>query len=898
MNELAGLRDSADAARTLDRLSSPDLEPLFRRPSRLGGEGSWYGHIPFVHWIVRATRPRLLVDCDTGSGVAYAAFCDAVLYEQIETRCLAIDTWPTDSAEFLDLQRFHNARYAHFSRLLRGTLDEALPVITDRSIDLLHIDGHQSEQTLRSGLAKWMPKLTSRAVVLLHGIALRAADGGAMPVWTELRDRYPSFEFLHADGLGVLALGDETPPAVARLCGLDDCQAVMLLRDRFALLGERWKDDATALVRPSPPTVSIKPAPKAPVYPVHDQAFRADNRRHMAEQLKQFATTGFPATQREKLRPRVTGLPIEDVITAIELSGRIDTDKAVIELYQLWVAANDGSSPQIVAGWFNLAVGLSKAGETEQAIDAYRKALAARPGFCPAAVNLGSLLEAAGRKDEALEVWKQTLDKSAQPSEMQADLLNNRGRLLELMGRLDEAEQEYMASLRTEPHQPAVIYQLVHVRQSTCTWPLLEIGIPGLSEQVLIDNAGPLTVLAITDRIDIQRKVGAAWIAKNAPAVAGRLSPPEGYRHERIRVGYLSSDFCRHAMSYLIPELFEQHDHSRFELFGYCTTKDDGSEIRQRIIAAFDHFRLIKTMSDEQAARTIREDEIDILIDLNGLTNGERTRVLRYKPAPVQATYLGYIGPVDLPELDYLFCDEFTIPPEIAAEYRPTPLYIGRTYQANDGKRLIAPKPSRAECSLPDDRFVFCCFSKHYKLTETMFGAWTNILARTGDLVLWLAGDNRWSQANIQARAKAAGINPGRIIFAERTSPELYIARLSAADLFLDTSPYNAGTVASDAIRMQLPLLTLAGQSFASRMAGSLLNGIGAHRGITHSLEEYIETAVLLATDKMAYASYKAAFGDDIWAKTIGDSAGFTAAFERTLRRIALNSVPEMADQH
>ena len=339
-------------------------------------------------------------------------------------------------------------------------------------------------------------------------------------------------------------------------------------------------------------------------------------------------------------------------------------------------------------------------------------------------------------------------------------------------------------------------------------------------------------------------------------------------------------------MSYLITELFERHDRARFEVFGYCSSREDGSDLRKRVLASFDRHRIIRELTDEQAAQIIRDDEIDVLIDLNGITDGSRLAVLRWRPAPIQATYLGLIGPVPMPELDYLLCDTVVIPPEHEAAYQPMPLPIARTYQANDSKRTIGRRLSRAQAGLPDNGFVFCCFSKHYKITEQMFAAWMSILRQADQAVLWLTQDNPYSQANLLAAASCAGIAQERLIFAERVDPDLYLSRLGVADLFLDTFPYNAGTVASDALRMRLPLLTLCGRSFASRMATSLLHAMGALEGITTTMPNYIATAVRLATDPTAYGQYKALFTEQAWNRTIGDIAGFTRDYEATWSRV------------
>jgi predicted O-linked N-acetylglucosamine transferase (SPINDLY family) len=574
--------------------------------------------------------------------------------------------------------------------------------------------------------------------------------------------------------------------------------------------------------------------------------------------------------------------PLLDLIGAAETIGSGRGLPAVIALYTGWIAAQPVGAPGLPPAWFNLGTEFANGGDAAAAANAYRRALAILPGFAPAAVNLGLQREREGEPRAALQVWAEAL----QSDESRIALLNHRGRLLEISGELAQAADSLRSSLLTRHTQPDAAQHWLHLRQKMCEWPVLTDIIPGLSRHDLLVQSGPLAALALTDDVPTQCAVAADFIArKTEPRPA--LAPPGGYRHDRIRVGYLSSDFCSHAMSYLIVELFERHDRSRFEIHGYCTSPEDGSPIRARVIAAFDRFTLIRSLSDETAAQRIRDDEIDILIDLNGLTGGARPQILRSKPAPVQATYLGYIGPVPLPELDYILCDDFVIPPAIAAAYQPTPLPIEGLYQANDSKRVVGTPVSRQQVGLPDDRFVFCCFSNHYKITEEMFAGWTEILRRTGNAVLWLTDDDQWSRQNLRMRALVAGVDPDRLLFAGRTDPASYIARLRVADLFLDTFPYNAGTIASDAIRMGLPLLTLAGQSFASRMAARMLHAIGADSGVTTTLDAYVATAVTLATQRDTYAAYRAYFSETAWAASLGDIAGFTRRFEAALLRMA-----------
>jgi predicted O-linked N-acetylglucosamine transferase (SPINDLY family) len=585
------------------------------------------------------------------------------------------------------------------------------------------------------------------------------------------------------------------------------------------------------------------------------------------------------AADMARLRAVLAQVPLELLLDA--LGRRQPGSAADIEIifYQVWIEVHTGTSPLIFAAWFNLGVTLARIGDRANAKIAYRNALALKPDLHAAAINLGLLHEATGEPETALQLWEQAL----QPDETRVALLIQRGRLLEATGVLPDAEKALRAALMIDPTRPDVIHHWVHLRQKLCAWPAIQPPTSELRPADLLAGCGPLGLLALSDDIAVQSASAASWIARKTTQAPQFLAPLQGYRHDRIRIGYLSSDFCRHAMSFLIAELFERHDRDRFEIYGYCASRDDGSDIRRRVINAFDQYRAIREFSDEQAAKLIRSDEIDILIDLNGLTEGTRLEVMRWKPAPVQATYLGFIGAVPLPELDYLLCDDFVIPPKVAASYRPTPLPIPHLFQANDSKRAIGRKMSRAEAGLPEDCFIFCCFSRHYKITEEMFSDWMEILQRSDRSVLWLARDNDWSEANLRKAADQAGVASERLIFAERIDPDMYMSRLRLADLFLDTFPYNAGTVASDALRMELPLLTLCGQSFVSRMAGSLVSALGVTEAIARSRAEYIAKAVRFATDASAYQNFRAGFTNEAWAASIGNIARFTKDFEDTL---------------
>jgi predicted O-linked N-acetylglucosamine transferase (SPINDLY family) len=589
----------------------------------------------------------------------------------------------------------------------------------------------------------------------------------------------------------------------------------------------------------------------------------------------------LPPAEEARRQRALRALRLEALLPLLEAATREGRRGITLGAYRAWLAANPGH-PQAMAAWFNLGVELAQAGDPVQAAGCYRSALALKADFHDAAINLGLALEAAGQVEAALEAWAQAL----QPQPARRQLLNQRGRLLEQAGRFAEAEKALRESLSGEPDQPDVLQHWTHLRQKLCQWPIHAGDIPGVSPEQATLNAGPLGALALYDDIDLQRRIVAAWLDRKVPATPRRLAPASGYRHDRIRLGYLSSDFCRHAMSFLIAEVLERHDRDRFEVFGYCSSPEDGSDIRTQIIGALDHHVRIGSMEDGRAAQRIRDDEIDILIDLNGLTRGARLGVLRWKPAPVQGTYLGYIGSVPLPELDFLLCDEVAIPPASAHRYAPAPLAIEGVYQANDSRMPARPRVTRAEEGLPEDAFVFCCFANLYKITQPMFEDWLRILQAVPNGVLWLAEDGHGGSANLRARLAEAGLPPAQLVLGARVEPPRYLARLALADLFLDTAPYNSGTVASDALRMGLPLLTLAGEAFAARMACSLLTAIGLPDLITTTREDYVARAIACGTDPGCLATARAVLAGDAWLRTLGDSAGFTRRLEAALESV------------
>lgn len=541
--------------------------------------------------------------------------------------------------------------------------------------------------------------------------------------------------------------------------------------------------------------------------------------------------------------------------------GELLTPSQQIELYETWLKHND--SPVSYAAYFNLAVILDQQKESQKAEQAYRDAIKIHPDFMQGLFNLGANLERQNRIQEALTQWRdivasyEYLELSDEDKKIYILALNSLGRVLENERQYQEAEQFLTQSLLLSSEQPKVISHWVHLRQKQCEWPVYK-PVLGVTQKAMREGTSALAILSSTNNPQEQLENSLYFVSekvdKNLPQLAKDQKP---YQHEKLRIGYLSSDFRTHAVSLLTVEMYELHNRDKFEIYGFCLTPPDDSQLRARVIAGMDHFISVEQMSDEEAAKTIHAHEIDLLVDLQGLTSGVRPNILAYRPAPVQVTYLGFPGTTALPNIDYVIGDEFLIPPELATYFTETPLYMPHVFQVSDRKRPVGQKPTRAANNLPEDSFVFCSFNNNYKITEEMFTCWMRILKRVPNSVLWLLADNEWAHENMVNAAVAQGIDKERLIFASRVSPPDYLARYQIADLFLDCTPFNGGTTANDALFMGLPILTLSGKTFASRMAGSLLHSLNLDELITYNFEDYEEKAVNLANEKEHVANLR-----------------------------------------
>ena len=573
---------------------------------------------------------------------------------------------------------------------------------------------------------------------------------------------------------------------------------------------------------------------------------------------------------------------------ALQISGRW---KEAAQVYQTALAGPPSAHSHVY--WFNLGVLYSQNNAPQEAEDAYRSAIYTKPDFIQAWFNLGASVERAGRKTHAITIWQSMLDhplvSRTQEVDMYIMVLNAMGRIHEEMRLFEASEKFLLESLQTQPDQPKVIQHWVHLRQKQCKWPIYS-DIEGTDKGELLKWTSPLAMLSASDDPGMQLATAIRFVHEKVNMrlpilTSGKSLPFKGNR--KLRLGFLSSDFCMHAVSLLTVELFELLDKSKIEVFGFCWSKEDGSYLRKRVISAMDHHIRIAEMTDEEAARCIHERGIDVLIDLQGITSGARPDILSYRPSKIQMTYLGFPGTTGHPCIDYVIADKFLIPEELKPFYTEKPFYMPEVFQCSDRQRPVGKTPEKSIYNLPEDKFIYCSFNNNYKFTPEIFKSWMRIVAATPNSIFWLLEDNEWSKSSLINEAAKLGVAADRLIFTGRVAPEDYLARYKLADLFLDAYPFNGGTTVNDALFVRLPVLTYSGRTFSSRMAGSLLNALDMPELITFSIEDYEKCAIELGTNKSYFGKVKKKLMRNANTSPLFDMPRFVRNFETKLIELA-----------
>jgi protein O-GlcNAc transferase len=481
-----------------------------------------------------------------------------------------------------------------------------------------------------------------------------------------------------------------------------------------------------------------------------------------------------------------------------------------------------------------------------EAIAAYDEALRLDAGNAAAHCDRANALLDAGQHDAALAGFETAL--RLKPDFPQA--LRSRGDALFCLRQPEAAAACYGQLLQSYPESEYTPGALLHAQQCCADWSVNVVA--AAREQIqgaVLAGAradSPFSFLSVADSPAAQLRCARTFVAHRCPPM-----PPlwngERYRHERIRLAYVSADFRAHAVSYLLAGVFERHDRRRFETTALSLRPEESSAMGRRVRGAFDRFIDIGGRSDREAAQLLHALEIDIAVDLTGFTDGFRPQIFSRRPAPIQVNYLGFPATMGADYMDYILADDFVIPADQQRHYAECVVRLPDCFQANDDTRLIAPGITRSEAGLPEGAFVFCCLNNTYKLNPTMFEIWMRLLDRVPDSVLWLLGAGAAAGRNLGREAANRGIDPARLVFAPRKPYPDYLGRLPLADLFLDTLPFNAGATAGDALWAGLPVLTCAGESFAARMAGSILWAAGLSELITHTLADYELQALRLA---------------------------------------------------
>ena len=516
-----------------------------------------------------------------------------------------------------------------------------------------------------------------------------------------------------------------------------------------------------------------------------------------------------------------------------------------------------GIDPEHVEALVNLGAALADLGRHEAAITSYDRALSVAPHHVGALCNRAKALNTLRRYDEALSSLERAL--AIKPDH--AEALLTRGNVFFTLQRFNAAIDCFEQVQAIKPDHPHAEAGLINCCLAICDWERLARLEPALMDGIAAGRS------IVSPHILLQLSIDAAsslactrrFVAHEVPT-GPRLPPArQGGQSERIRLAYFSGDFRRHPVAYLIAGLLERHDRSRFDVIGVSFGPNDGSEIRTRIEQAVDQFYDVRSRSDSEVATLVCELGVDIVIDLTGHTEMSRTSILSHRPAPIQVSYLGLLGTMGADFIDYVIADGIVLPFDRQPFFTEKIVHLPDCFMVSDYRVAATPHvPARSEERLPAEGFVFSSLNGSYKIREPVFAVWMNLLRSIDGSVLWLLASNEQCVASLRKEAQQRGVDPARLVFAERTGLAEHISRQGLADLFLDTVPYNAGATAMATLWARVPILTVMGDQWVGRMAASMLSAIGLPDLVTSSIADYEALALKLATTPELMASLRA----------------------------------------
>jgi predicted O-linked N-acetylglucosamine transferase (SPINDLY family) len=535
------------------------------------------------------------------------------------------------------------------------------------------------------------------------------------------------------------------------------------------------------------------------------------------------------------------------------------------------------------------------------ALASYDRALGINPKLAEAYVNRGNALQELRRYGDAVESYGRAL--RIRPD--LADAHISRANALQRLGRFSEAIDGYQRALGIRPDAEWAYGSWLHAKMHLGDWSGFGAAVAEMSGRICRKQraAEPYSVLTLVDSLPVQRQAAETWVNAAHPTDRRPPSTARGERHGKIRVGYFSADYYNHATAYLMAGLFECHDRGRFELVAFSFGPDQPDEMRARLSSAFDRFIDVRTRSDREIAELSRELEIDIAVDLKGYTQNHRSGIFAQRAAAIQVNYLGFPGTMGARHIDYILADATVIPMQSMHHYSEKVVHLPNSYYPTSYRALgplqtAAKEFSRVELGLPPTGFVFCCFNNHVKITPDTFGGWMRILEKTPGSILWLFEANETAIYNLRREAERHGMSGARLVFARRMPAADHLGRHRLADLFLDTLPYNAHTTATDALWAGLPVLTLMGESFAARVAGSLLNALNLPELIASTQEQYEAMAIELASNPGQLAQLREQLEANKCTAPLFDTPLLTRHIERAYEQMYERHQAGMAPAH